>query len=175
MQFVLLALVALAFFSSSSFASDTIKSAHEQAVRYMIRTQITPEYFKELQRMASIGAADAFQMSFEPTLERKMSNKELQRLQLFWHEKIQEVMPYKVIEDMAFPIISESMTYEEVLEINDFYRTPTGQKLIKLQPQFIRKAEAAAEELTRRFADSGWVAIVVEDLKVQFPQWFQGQ
>lgn len=149
-------------------------SRHEAAVRELIRTSVTPEYLEEVYATAAQQAAVQFQASIQPSLGRELTVGENQRLYQFWNRKVREIMSYTALEKVLTPVYMRLFTLEEVEEINRFYRTPTGAKLIDLLPTLTREAARAGEQLASGFvADPDWMTQTLDELRVEFPDWFR--
>ncbi|MFM7427008.1 MAG: DUF2059 domain-containing protein [Elainella sp.] len=146
---------------------------HEAAVRELIRASITPEYLEEVYAVAAQQAAVQFQASIQPTLGRELTVSENQRLYRFWDRKVREIMSYTALEKVLTPVYMRLFTLEEVEEINQFYRTPTGAKLIELLPTLTREATRAGEQLASGFvSDPAWMGQTLDELRFEFPDWF---
>lgn len=145
---------------------------HDKAIRQMIKTQFTPAILDDLYLEVSTQIALEYWTAIQPILKRTILESEKQRLQNFWYKKTQELMPYSVIEDLLVPVVAKHLTYEEVLEINQFFATPTGKKFIALIPIISREAQVAGSKFVNKYADSKWVDSVDKELKILFPDWF---
>lgn len=158
--------------ASRGKAQDSQSRSLEEAARLFIRNQVPADTLEELYDRAARMASLSFRAEMQAALERPISEREKQRLDLFWYQKIKELLPYSVLEDLCVPIITEHLTLDELREINRFFDTPVGKKLASVEAAMTKEAKGAGEELGRRMSDTDWMAATVEDLKVQFPEWF---
>ncbi len=155
-------------------AQEASSNRHETVVRELIRASITPEYLEEVYAVAAQQAAVQFQANIQPSLGRELTVSENQRLYQFWNRKVREVMSYAALEKVLTPVYLRLFTLEEVEEINRFYRTPTGAKLIELLPTLTREAASAGEQLASGFvSDRAWMTQTLEELQMEFPDWFR--
>jgi hypothetical protein len=154
-------------------AQETSSNRHEAAVRELIRATITPEYLEEVYATAAQQAAVQFQASIQPSLGRELTISENQRLYQFWNRKVREIMSYTALEKILTPVYTRLFTLEEVEEINRFYGTPTGIKLIELLPTLTREASNAGAQLATGFvSDQTWMTQTLSELQTEFPDWF---
>ena len=63
----------------------------------------------------------------------------------FWKDYMAEFNPEDLIE-MTVPIYQKYLTEAEVQALNDFYDTPAGKKLIKVQPLIMQESMMAGQQ-----------------------------
>jgi hypothetical protein len=76
------------------------------------------------------------------------------------------------LDQMFIPTLIKYFTLDELREVNQFYDTPTGKKLTKLNPILSREMQSVGENIGAKVADKKWQATVLEELKSEFPQWY---
>ena len=148
------------------------KQQAEEAAREFVRNQLGGEALEDMYQQGAQAATLNFQVSIQPALKRALTDDEKNRLYLFWHEKMKGLMPPERFEDLLVPLVTKYLTGDEIQEINAFYATRTGMKVLQMQPSLAREARVAGQEFARKLADKDWQAAIVEDLKNQFPQFF---
>lgn len=62
----------------------------------------------------------------------------------FWQTFMKQVSPDQ-INALIIPIYQKYLTEEDVQKINEFYATPTGQKLLNVQPKIARESMQAGQ------------------------------
>ena len=144
----------------------------DNAAQQLLKSQLSPQILENMYIEVSSQMALAFQAKIQPAIQREITDSEKQRLQLFWYNKLKELMPYSVIEEMLLPVFKKHLTYEEMTKINEFYSTPVGRKLIELLPIITRESQAAGEDLARKLGDQEVMNKLIGEMKAQFPQWF---
>lgn len=169
---VVIAAILLIASVSSSHAAGTPDKEADTVARQLVRTQIGPEYLEEIYTQGSQAATVNFENQILPALKRPLTANEKQRLLLFWHTRIKELIPYSVLEDLLVPVVTKHLTVEEMSEIIRFYDTPAGRKLTSVLPALTREAQSAGEQLGSKMADKKWLDATVEALKAEFPQFF---
>ena len=68
--------------------------------------------------------------------------------QKFWTDFIAQVDPNELVE-MCIPSYDKHLTHAEVKELINFYKTPVGQKLIRVQPQIMQECMIAGQKWGR--------------------------
>ncbi|ABZ77405.1 conserved hypothetical protein [Shewanella halifaxensis HAW-EB4] len=76
----------------------------------------------------------------------------------FWSDYMAEFNPEDLIE-MTVPIYQKYLTEEEVQALNDFYDTPAGMKLIKVQPHIMQESMMAGQQ---------WGQAVAQDVMAKY-------
>lgn len=69
----------------------------------------------------------------------------------FWDSFMKEINPEQ-INALVIPIYQKYLNEEDVQKINAFYETPTGQKLLKVQPKIARESMQAGQAWGREIA-----------------------
>lgn len=100
----------------------------------------------ELTGAANI-SADALQKMIEPL---KASYPQVP--EEFWNTFIHEVHSDELV-DLVIPIYDKYYTRDEIQELTHFYRSPVGQKTIKVLPKLSAEAIDAGQEWGRMVAD----------------------
>jgi uncharacterized protein len=171
-----LALVLMVIVSQPAQASPATESRQELAVRELIRNQITPEYLETIYVDAASQASTQFQASIQPTLGRALFDDEKERLYAFWYRKVREMIPYESLEKILVPVFSRYFSLEELEEINQFYSTPVGRRLIELTPTLSREGGNAGRMLASKLTSSNeWMSSMLAELRAEFPYWFPNQ
>jgi len=83
----------------------------------------------------------------EDTLRKKapnISQKELDHLDAIMDRTMKDVDLEGMIEDMV-PVYQRHLTRQDVAAMSAFYKTPTGQKMLREQPQMTAEAMKAAQ------------------------------
>jgi len=62
----------------------------------------------------------------------------------FWQDFMAEVSPNDLV-NMVIPIYQKHLTQKEIHDINAFYDTPAGKKLIRVQPYIVQESMAAGQ------------------------------
>ncbi|WP_299806735.1 DUF2059 domain-containing protein [uncultured Shewanella sp.] len=76
----------------------------------------------------------------------------------FWTDYLAEFNPEDLVE-MTVPIYQKYLTEEEVQALNDFYDTPAGKKLIKVQPLIMQESMMAGQQ---------WGQAVAQDVMTKY-------
>ncbi|GIU10238.1 MULTISPECIES: DUF2059 domain-containing protein [unclassified Shewanella] len=76
----------------------------------------------------------------------------------FWTDYLSEFNPEDLVE-MTVPIYQKYLTEEEVQALNDFYDTPAGKKLIKVQPLIMQESMMAGQQ---------WGQAVAQDVMTKY-------
>ncbi len=69
----------------------------------------------------------------------------------FWDSFMKEVNPEQ-INALVIPIYQKYLNEQDVQKINAFYETPTGQKLLRVQPKIARESMQAGQAWGREIA-----------------------
>jgi hypothetical protein len=166
-------LTALTLQPASSQESSSQKNRHETAVRELIRTSISPQYLEEVYVTTASQSSSLFQASIQSTLSRSLTDDEQKRPYMFWYRKFKELISYESMETMLVPVYMKNFTVNEVDEINAFYRTPVGVKLVKSMPTMARESRDAGSKLAQEImADGKWVTSALREMRSEFPSWF---
>ncbi len=172
---ILSALVMQPAISQETVASDSL---HELAIRDFLRLAVSPRL---LERVYSGGASQAslqFQRLIQPRIGRSFTESEKQRLYAFWYRKLREIITPEKLEQILVPVYAKYFTLEEIQAINQFYRTPAGEKLLQLSSSsaLTRNTENATAELRQEFQLNEELRnSFVEELRDEFPSWFPEQ
>lgn len=96
----------------------------------------TKSSVKELMNLTGAGNLSVQMMNqMLPALKRMAPNEP----QEFWDGFMAEVDPGEM-EDMVIPIYQKYLTEAEIKELIIFYKSPTGEKLIQVQPNIMRES-----------------------------------
>jgi hypothetical protein len=144
----------------------------DDVAREIIRNQFSTATMDELYLQAAQQASTSFQLAIQPTLKRAVTDDEKQRLLVFWHAKIKDLLPYSAVEDVIAPILTKNVSLEDLQEINRFTQSPAGRRYADVQALITRESRSAGEQLGRKLADKEWQTKIVGELKEEFPQWF---
>ncbi len=79
----------------------------------------------------------------------------------FWTEFMQEVHPTD-LEELVVPIYQKNFTEQEIRETIEFYRSPTGQKVIRQLPNVMQESMAVGQTWGRQLAQK-----VIEKAKAE--------
>ena len=63
----------------------------------------------------------------------------------FWDDMVKEIDMDKLVE-LIVPIYQKHFTEEDIQDINNFYDTPVGQKMIEHMPQIMQESMNAGQE-----------------------------
>jgi hypothetical protein len=148
------------------------KNELEKAGRQLVRNILTTDYSEELCRVAGDQAALSFEVSIQSSLKRPLTDSEKQRMRFFWYKKMKTFANPDTLDQMFIPTLIKYFTLDELREVNQFYDTPTGKKLTKLNPILSREMQSVGENIGAKVADKKWQATVLEELKSEFPQWY---
>lgn len=69
----------------------------------------------------------------------------------YWAELMKEANPDELV-NLSVPIYQKHFTEEEVQEIIKFYKTPTGQKMLRELPQVMQEGMAAGQQWGQQVA-----------------------
>jgi len=144
----------------------------DELAREIVRNQVSPATMDDVYLQAAQQASNNFQLAIQPAIKRAVTEDEKQRLLLFWHTRIKDLLPYSAIEDLIAPVVTKNLSLEDLQEISRFTQSPTGRRYTEVQAVIMRESRAAGEQLGKKLADKEWQAKVVEDVKREFPQWF---
>ena len=92
-----------------------------------------------------------------PSLKRLVPNAP----ESFWTDFMHEVKP-EDLETLLVPVYQKNFTEDEIRETIKFYRTPTGQKLIRQLPNVMRESMALGQMWGQQLAQK-----VIEKAKAQ--------
>lgn len=160
---------------SACSKDEPIKNSEiNNASKKLVQFSLTPEILDEYVRQASEEAAEAFENGFKGDEGKELTQTEKNRLRFFWYKKIKEVFDAESFYQILIPIVEKHLTLKEINEINKFYETPTGQKLVNLSVILEREGQAAGEQLGEKIADPDgqWMKSCLEELQREFPHWF---
>ena len=132
---IALAAALLALAARPAAAQDRLR--HELALQ-LLEAMHVPE-----QVQASLATAVATQVRLNP---------DLPGLQEGLHEFLGRYVTWAVLRDDYAEIYAGAFSEEELREMAEFYRTPTGQKLARAQPQLTLAAAQLGERLVRAHA-----------------------
>ena len=85
--------------------------------------------------------------TLEETIGRELSHTENDRLKLILDQVFRDVYPRQLWVDRIVPIYAQVFSANELQEIIEFYQTPIGQKLLRMEPRLTRELEKAGEEI----------------------------
>ncbi len=148
---------------------------HEDVARKLIHTILPKETLTPLYQDAAENATLNMIASLKAKSNNPITEKQRARLTTFWHEKVKELMPYSVLENLLLPIVMKHLTLGEIRQINEFNQTPVGQKLIKIQPILMKEGKTAGEILGRRMANEEWGKNLAKELQSEFPSLFKDE
>lgn len=142
------------------------------AARELVRSWNSPEMIDDMCSERATALSSFLQVVEQRALKRDLSDDEKQRLYLFVYRKLKELMDYRILDDQLVPILSKHLTLAEIEQINEFYRTPAGRKLVALMPVMARETKAASENMARKMAEKKWLENLGAELKRELPSLF---
>jgi hypothetical protein len=162
------------FLAALLFVS-TYLYAQEDAATELVKTVSAAEDFEAIFHQE----AKAYSMRMEPAIEqrikRKMTEDELQRFESFWFAKSKELISVDDIEKGLALVYEASFTNDELVELNVFYQSILGQKLLAVQPALTKASQNMAQEVAKKLIDKDSIARITKELIEAFPEWFGSQ
>jgi uncharacterized protein len=112
-----------------SLMTDQMKKAFEHSLNTMIVNQPS---------LSSTDKADAIMLI----------NKTINNFVTRYRRELKEVMPYSEMEKVVYaPILTDHFSAEELKQMISFYKSPIGEKYIKLMPLIMEQSMAKTNEL----------------------------
>lgn len=143
MRNFIIALAAVLFMSSNAFSEE----ASDQSIRELMQTT----------GAGNLGVQMMNQML--PSLKQLVPEVPDQ----FWQDFLNEVNADDLI-SMTIPIYKKYLTQEDVDALNTFYRSPTGKKMIQVQPMILQESVGVGQAWGQQLAKQ-----VVERYKAKNP------
>ena len=160
-------IVAVALFMCSASLYAQVDPA-----RQLVRTLSAGDDVEGIYQKAATAFANRMQPAIQSKIKRLMTDDEKERLAQFWHTKIVEWMPISALEDILVADLNKNLNSDEIDELNTFYRSDLGKKLLMLSPILKKEARDAVTELARKAAGKDNIEKIGNDLKKEFPEWF---
>jgi hypothetical protein len=101
---------------------------------------------EQMQNLMDVSLKQSSQMA-EDTLRKKLPNisqKDIDRMHVMMDESLKDFDVNGIIDDMI-PVYQRHLTKTDVSAMATFYQTPTGQKLLREQPQMTAEAMRAMQ------------------------------
>lgn len=155
-------------------AAQSSDSSHAAAIETLVRDAVlTSENLEQMYALAAQQAATEFQVTIQPALGRELTDAETQRLYRFWDRKVREMMPYEVLAQTLVPIFTRLLTPADLELLNDPQSSAGQERLAELAPQLFNEATSAGQQLAQGYvSDPVWMDNTLEELRVEFPDWF---
>ena len=139
--FALLVLVAISPLTAQSAGDDT--PATKEDVQQLFATM----HIREMMRNLMGTMAKQQKQMVHDALKKKvpdMSQKDLDRIDVMYDQVMKDVDSDGMLDDMI-PVYQRHLTKVDVEAMSAFYQTPTGQKLLRQQPQMTAEAMQAVQ------------------------------
>lgn len=138
---VLLLMVTMAPLTAQSAGDDT--PATKEDIQQLFATM----HIREMMRNLMGTMAKQQKQMVHDALKKKMpdmNQKDLDRIDVMFDEVMKDVDSDAMLDDMI-PVYQRHLTKVDVEAMSTFYQTPTGQKLLRQQPQMTAEAIQAVQ------------------------------
>ncbi|REJ77988.1 MAG: DUF2059 domain-containing protein [Acidobacteria bacterium] len=177
------AVLLLLIFSGIANAQQDISDSKRKLINDFleatdIRNQIegiTDSMLRSMEITYPLMVQDSLEGSDLTEAEKNMMSSLIEESYVAFSERFRERLPGSVdfgkyIDDVIVPLYDRHFTENEIRELVDFYRTPTGKKLIRITPQLTDESlEIAREYLTPKL-----MKLAKEVLEETFPKFEDG-
>jgi hypothetical protein len=149
-----------------------ILGAQEQAALELVRTLSASEDLEGIYKRAANAFAIRMQPAIQAKLKRELTEDEKTKLVQYLYSTLKEILPIDGMENALVGIITANLTTDEIQDLNTFYQSPLGKKLLALQPVFKSELQKAAYGFVQKASEKENVERLRKELHDQFPEWF---
>lgn len=154
-------------------AQDIDDAQHEALTRQMVEMEFGRGVFQEITAQLTNTAMSGMPQAMESRLGRELSPGEQEQLAMLVRGVFMEVFPQNAWEEAMLPVYMKYLNSDDVEDVLTFYKTPVGEKMLRLQATLMREGVSARENLLQE-RNEEFMRRFAEELAEQFPDWEAG-